>query len=137
MVVGQLGGEGHAPVNQSAGHPKGIRRVSEGYPKGLTGRYGGSAMPGLGWRRRGAGENGGEWIGRSRQSFTCRTMRKTIFEPRHHSSFLLLPSHAVSLLEGALWTARLPCGMVVAARSGFMTMPPNRRRIDAERSQRI
>ena len=40
--LGQLGGEGQAPVNQSAGRPKGIRRVSEGYPKGLMGRWGGS-----------------------------------------------------------------------------------------------
>ena len=31
---GQLGGDGPAPVNQSAGRPKGIRRVSEGYPEG-------------------------------------------------------------------------------------------------------
>ena len=27
------------------------------------GRYGGSAGPGLEWRSRGAGDNGGEWIG--------------------------------------------------------------------------
>jgi hypothetical protein len=62
-IQGQLVGDGQAPVNQSAGRPKGIRRVSEGYPKGLTGHYGGSAGLGLGWRRLGAGENGGAWIG--------------------------------------------------------------------------
>ena len=43
--------------------PQGVRRASEGYPKGLEGRYGGSAGPGLGWQRRGAREIGGEWIG--------------------------------------------------------------------------
>ena len=42
MAGGQLGGDGQAPANQSAGRPKGIRRVSEGYPKGLMGRWGGS-----------------------------------------------------------------------------------------------
>ena len=44
MVEGQSGGDGQAPVNQSAGRPKGIRRVSGG----VTGRYGGSAGPGQG-----------------------------------------------------------------------------------------
>ena len=48
MAGGRLGGDGQAPANQSAGRPKGIRRVSEGYPEGLTGRYGGSAGLGLG-----------------------------------------------------------------------------------------
>ena len=55
MVEGQLGGDGQAPVSQSAGHPQGIRRASEGYPEGLTDHCGGSAGTGLGWRRRGAG----------------------------------------------------------------------------------
>ena len=65
MAGEQLGGDGQAPVNQSAGRPEGIRRVSEGYPEGLAGRYGGSAGPGLGWQRRGTGENGGEWFGQA------------------------------------------------------------------------
>ena len=62
-VRGRWPGTSQPVRRASEGHPKGIRRVSEGYPEGLTGRYGGSAGPGLGWRRRGAGENGGEWIG--------------------------------------------------------------------------
>ena len=49
----------------SEGYSKGIRRVFEGYSEVLMGRCGGSAGPGLGWRRRGAGENGGEWIGQA------------------------------------------------------------------------
>ena len=49
----------------SEGYLKGIRRVFEGYSEVLMGRCGGSAGPGLGWRRRGAGENGGEWIGQA------------------------------------------------------------------------
>ncbi len=51
--LGQLGGEGQAPVNQSAGRPKGIRRVSEGV-KGSLARFGGA------W----AGLGGGEVPGR-------------------------------------------------------------------------
>ena len=83
MAEGQLEGDGRAPVNQSAGHPKGIRRVSEGYPEGLTGRYGGSAGPGLGWRRRGAGENGGEWIGQVAPIVDLLHDAAEIFDPGH------------------------------------------------------
>ena len=38
MAGGQLGGDGQAPANQSAGRPKGIRRVSEG-ANGSLGRF--------------------------------------------------------------------------------------------------
>ena len=52
MVVGQLGGEGQAPANQSAGRPNGIRMASEGYPKGIRrGRWIAAAV----WRGRGSG----------------------------------------------------------------------------------
>jgi hypothetical protein len=70
-----------------AGHqstsPKGVRRVSEGYPEGLTGRYGGSAGPGLGWRRWGAGENGGQWIGQVAPTVDLLHDEAEIFEPGH------------------------------------------------------
>jgi hypothetical protein len=54
------GGTKAAVAGHQTPSPKGIRRVSEGYPEVLIGRWGGSAGPGLGWRRRNAGENGVE-----------------------------------------------------------------------------
>jgi hypothetical protein len=102
MVEGQSGGDGQATVNQSAGRPKGIRRVSKGYPEGLTGRYGGSVGLGLGWRRRGAGENGGEWIetapgkGRPLHLSSARAFSTSGFKTPYPAALLCKPSSVKS-----------------------------------------
>jgi hypothetical protein len=77
------GGSWGAMAGHQSTSPQGVRRVSEGYPEGLTVRYGGSAGPGLGWRRRGAGQNGGKWIGQVAPTVDLLHDAAEIFEPGH------------------------------------------------------
>ena len=62
------------------------------------GRYGGSAGPGLGRRRRGAGENGGEWIGQAAP--TVHLLHDAEEDPRagpRHDPLVQVPRRDVDL----------------------------------------